>query len=418
MAVKHLIRWNFASPYAAFLSRIRTSPSSIGSSSSSSPGLTVLTGETGAGKSILVGAVGLLVGGRPPPISCAPARSRDGRRRSSRTARRPRAHRPPRDLGAGRSRAFVDGALVTSAALREMRRRSSICTGSTSIRCCSIRAHLDLLDAFAGLADDAQPRRGRVRDLAARPRRTRTPVDAGEREKARAPSSSRSSSPRSIAAAPQPGEDDELAATRRCWPTRTSCSGSAPRPTRALRGGRRRAAGPRHGLAQGRRARRLDARFASVRGCPRRGEVAARGSRVLPALLRGRHRRPPARLQEVEDRLAAARASEEEARPDLARSSRGRPAGRELDDTRARHRAGGRARRGGRPDRDEARRLRRALSAGGTTAERFAARSRRRSPIWRWPARGARCVSDDRPARPSGPSGARLRRVLHLAESG
>ena len=28
------------------------------------PGLTVLTGETGAGKSILVGAVGLLVGGR------------------------------------------------------------------------------------------------------------------------------------------------------------------------------------------------------------------------------------------------------------------------------------------------------------------------------------------------------------------
>ena len=28
------------------------------------PGLTVLTGETGAGKSILVGAVGLLIGGR------------------------------------------------------------------------------------------------------------------------------------------------------------------------------------------------------------------------------------------------------------------------------------------------------------------------------------------------------------------
>jgi DNA repair protein RecN (Recombination protein N) len=28
------------------------------------PGLTVLTGETGAGKSILLGAVGLLVGGR------------------------------------------------------------------------------------------------------------------------------------------------------------------------------------------------------------------------------------------------------------------------------------------------------------------------------------------------------------------
>src|SRR4029450_11519873 len=36
------------------------------------PGLNVLTGETGAGKSILVGAVGLLVGGR---ASADPARA-------------------------------------------------------------------------------------------------------------------------------------------------------------------------------------------------------------------------------------------------------------------------------------------------------------------------------------------------------
>ena len=40
------------------------------------PGLNVLTGETGAGKSILVGAVGLLVGGAPRRNSCEPVRIR------------------------------------------------------------------------------------------------------------------------------------------------------------------------------------------------------------------------------------------------------------------------------------------------------------------------------------------------------
>jgi len=57
------------------------------------PGLNVLTGETGAGKSILVGAVGLLVGGRArlfsrnptgPKSSCdAKCRRRAGAVRSS-----------------------------------------------------------------------------------------------------------------------------------------------------------------------------------------------------------------------------------------------------------------------------------------------------------------------------------------------
>ncbi len=84
------------------------------------PGLTVLTGETGAGKSILVGAVGLLVGGRASAelvrtgeesasveaIFDAP----DGREIIVR-----------REVSAqGSSRAFVDGALVTSVALREL----------------------------------------------------------------------------------------------------------------------------------------------------------------------------------------------------------------------------------------------------------------------------------------------------------
>jgi DNA repair protein RecN (Recombination protein N) len=83
------------------------------------PGLNVLTGETGAGKSILVEAVGLLLGGRAAAdlvrtgaetaVIQAVLEDADGRELIVR--REVSVH--------GRSRAFVDGALVTTAALRE-----------------------------------------------------------------------------------------------------------------------------------------------------------------------------------------------------------------------------------------------------------------------------------------------------------
>jgi DNA repair protein RecN (Recombination protein N) len=83
------------------------------------PGLSVLTGETGAGKSILVEAVGLLLGGRAAADLVrtgadtasiqAVVEDGDGREIIVR-----------RELSVnGRSRAFVDGALTTTAALRE-----------------------------------------------------------------------------------------------------------------------------------------------------------------------------------------------------------------------------------------------------------------------------------------------------------
>src|SRR3954468_23926132 len=83
------------------------------------PGLNVLTGETGAGKSILVGAVGLLVGGRS---------SAELVRTGEETASVQAVFEKPdggelivrREVSSqGRSRAFVDGTLVTGAALRE-----------------------------------------------------------------------------------------------------------------------------------------------------------------------------------------------------------------------------------------------------------------------------------------------------------
>src|SRR3954462_5097937 len=82
-------------------------------------GLNVLTGETGAGKSILAEAVGLLLGGRA---------SGDLVRTGEDTASIEAIFEGAagevlvrREISAqGRSRAFVDGALVTAAALKEL----------------------------------------------------------------------------------------------------------------------------------------------------------------------------------------------------------------------------------------------------------------------------------------------------------
>src|SRR5206468_6333690 len=82
------------------------------------PGLNVLTGETGAGKSILVEAVGLLLGGRA---------SGDLVRTGEETAAVEAIFEQDHDemlvrreiTAQGRSRAFVNGTLSTAAALKE-----------------------------------------------------------------------------------------------------------------------------------------------------------------------------------------------------------------------------------------------------------------------------------------------------------
>src|SRR6478672_13116217 len=115
-------------------------------------GLNVLTGETGAGKSILVGAVGLLVGGRA---------SADLVRTGEETATVQAVFEKPdggemivrREVSSqGRSRAFVDGALVTSAALRDAAGAWVDLHGQHEHQVLlDPAAHLDLLDEFSGL---------------------------------------------------------------------------------------------------------------------------------------------------------------------------------------------------------------------------------------------------------------------------
>ena len=177
-------------------------------------GLTVLTGETGAGKSILLGAVGLLVGGRASAelvrtgeesasveaVFDAP----DGREIIVR-----------REVSAqGRSRAFVDGALVTSGALRDLAGALVDLHGQHEHQVLlDPVTHLDVLDAYAGLESE----RLQVAEAFAKWQKLAT-------ERSRLLASQKESASRAEFVAfqlaeidrvgPKPAEDEELAATR------------------------------------------------------------------------------------------------------------------------------------------------------------------------------------------------------------
>ena len=116
------------------------------------PGLTVLTGETGAGKSILVGAVGLLVGGRASADLVRTGEDLATIEAIFDTPDGRRGDRPPRDLRAGtQPRPDQRQRSVTSAALREA------CGGLVDLHgqhehqlLLDPASHLDLLDEFGG----------------------------------------------------------------------------------------------------------------------------------------------------------------------------------------------------------------------------------------------------------------------------
>jgi DNA repair protein RecN (Recombination protein N) len=115
------------------------------------PGLNVLTGETGAGKSILVEAVGLLLG----------ARASSDLVRTGEDVATIQAIFDAGDgevivrreiTAQGRSRAFVNGALATAATLRDLASRLIELHGQHDHQgLLEPDSHLDLLDAYAGL---------------------------------------------------------------------------------------------------------------------------------------------------------------------------------------------------------------------------------------------------------------------------
>ena len=125
-------------------------------------GLNVLTGETGAGKSIVVGALALLRGGRASSdlvrtgadkaVVEAAAETPDGRERVLR--REVSAH--------GRSRAFIDDRLVSTNSLRDLGAELIDLHGQHEHQALlDPTSHLDLLDRYADLGtvyDDVRAR--------------------------------------------------------------------------------------------------------------------------------------------------------------------------------------------------------------------------------------------------------------------
>jgi DNA repair protein RecN (Recombination protein N) len=177
-------------------------------------GFNVLTGETGAGKSILVEAVGLLLGARASAdlVRTGEAQATieaifeasDGRELIVR-----------REISSqGRSRSFINGALATAAALRDLSARLVELHGQHEHQALlDPLAHLPLLDEYADLGEAASNVAAawtKVRTLREQLERSR--MDA--REKAARLDLIAFQLGEIEKAAPKAGEDEDLAATK------------------------------------------------------------------------------------------------------------------------------------------------------------------------------------------------------------
>jgi DNA repair protein RecN (Recombination protein N) len=181
------------------------------------PGFNVLTGETGAGKSILVEAVGLLLGGRASGdlvrtgedaavIEAIFERDGSGGPAELVIRREITAH--------GRSRAFIDGALATAGALKDLSAELVELHGQHEHHTLlDPAAHLDVLDTFGALEDLKAATAAAFENLRA---------TAGELARLRKAIADRDARLDVVAfqlseldrAALKPGEDEELGAVR------------------------------------------------------------------------------------------------------------------------------------------------------------------------------------------------------------
>ncbi len=185
-------------------------------------GFNVLTGETGAGKSILVEAVGLLLGARASAdlVRTGEAQAtieaifEDSSTRSARSGQAVELIVRREISSQGRSRSFINGALATAAALRDLSARLVELHGQHEHQALlDPLAHLPMLDEYADLdeiASSVATAWTKVRTLREQLERSR--MDA--REKAARLDLIAFQLGEIEKAAAKPGEDEQLAATK------------------------------------------------------------------------------------------------------------------------------------------------------------------------------------------------------------
>jgi DNA repair protein RecN (Recombination protein N) len=274
-----------------------------------SHGLTVLTGETGAGKSILVGAVALLVGGRASAdlVRTGEEMATIEAAFESHESQGGREILLRREISAqGRSRAFVDGALATSAALRELSGTLVDLHGQHEHQVLLDPAsHMDVLDTYAKLEDE----RPVLRDLYTAWQGAKAERDrfvSGQRERAARAEFLAFQLAEIDRVNPTAGEDDELSATKQVLGNADKLQRLCSEAYDALYEGEQ-AALSRLGIVWRKVGdlAAIDERFAP--------HAAAKDTVKAPLEDLAYFRRSyaasidasPARLQEVEDRLAA-----------------------------------------------------------------------------------------------------------------
>ena len=282
------------------------------------PGLNVLTGETGAGKSILVDALHLVLGGRAQSdvvrtgAEEAEVQALFRPRDPAATDARLQALGLPAAGGElvvrrtvqreGRSRAWVNGALATAAQLAQATRGLLDISGQHEhVGLLDAQSHLDLLDAHAQLS---RSKYEAVFLKLAEAERVRVRLDADESARAERASFLRYQLDELEKTDPKAGEDEALVQERRVLAAAEKLRAGAEEAEALLRSGEEAAA-----VSASRACKRLDELAqidpslapvgAAVRGAAAELDEAAR----TLARYAGRAGGDPQRLEAIDERL-------------------------------------------------------------------------------------------------------------------